>query len=408
MSAAVTAGDREAFLTALAGGPLLLPVSPEAAAGLEPVRWATGVHEGQTYVLAFTSAAAIAACIPGQDVRYRVSTVTDLAKNWPDPSWLLAVDPGLPIGTRLPVDLLRALPPPALPVAPGEIELLDAIQAESSEAFMAALLRCELLVPLRPGGAASRDLTDPEFPWWHLPDAAGRPTLPVFTSADRLREVLGDPETIVVSTPQLTEHWPDPSWSVAVNPGSVLSAVLPGDAFRELGKWLVDLRTAMEDELRQGNERLRAEESAPEPVATQPALPAGAADVDEGPDPDVPLTLQLVIPHAYLSAYLETGYDRAAGLVHSWYGPGRDSPLRLYRRLGLLGDGSPFDESDESVAVLRWTPESPAQAEWGQGEPQMESIVVPDGAGIYRLHRDRREELLARFDATARRWQLAE
>lgn len=406
MSAAAANGDHEAFLAALAAGPLLLPVSPAAAAGLEPLRWATGAHEGRTYVLAFTSVAAIAACLPDREVRYRVTTIADLAANWPDPAWWLAVDPGLPIGTRLPAEVLPQLPSPESPIAPDEVELSDAVQASDSDAFMAALLRCELVIPLAPDGSASRDVTDPEFPWWRLPDPSGR-TMATFTSEARLREVLGDQDFIVLSSARLAESWPDPSWSVAVNPGTPLAAVLPGEEFRQLGRWLVDLRTVMTDELRREQERLSEQDDIPYPAAVPAAVAPGPDETDDGPDPDVPLMLQLVIPHAYLSAYLDDGYDRAAGLVHAWRGTGRDTPARLYRRLGLLGAGSPFAESDESVAVLRWVPESAEQVEWGEGDPQMESIVVPDGARIVRLHRDGREEPLATFEAAAHCWRPA-
>ena len=109
MLAAVEADDRGALLAALAGTPLLLPVSAAAEAGLEPPGWPTGVQDGRTHVLAFTSPAAIAACLPGRPVSYRVDDLTDLLAAWPDPTWSLAVDPGLPIGVGVRPALRRVL-----------------------------------------------------------------------------------------------------------------------------------------------------------------------------------------------------------------------------------------------------------------------------------------------------------
>jgi hypothetical protein len=403
MLAAAEAGDRAALLAALVSGPLLMPVSPAAAAGHETAAWPTGTLDGATHVLAFTSPAAIAACLPGQSVSFRMDSVADLIAAWPDPSWVLAVDPGLPIGVRLTAAELRALPD--LAVA-GEEALRDAISRGNPDALTAALLQSEMIVPLRPDGPPTRDLADPDFPWWVLPDANGQATLPVFTSEERLHQALGDHDLVVVSSLQLAESWPDPGWQLALNPGTPLAASLPGTAVRELGGWLGELRSVMTDTF-EDERRRRAEEDRP---FVRPALAAAPSAVDrrapalDGPDPSAPLLFQIVIPPMYLAAYLEQGYNRAAGLVHTWYGPGRETPERLYGRLGLIGEGSPFSADDEWAVVLRWAPDDETPEEWADGPPRMESLVVPGGAGLHRVHADGQEKLLAVFDADARRW----
>jgi hypothetical protein len=405
MLAAAEQGDHDAVLAALVTGPLLLPVSPAAAAGEEMAAWATGVHEGITHVMAFTSPEAIAACLPGQPVSFRLGSLPDLAAGWPDPSWMLAIDPGLPIGLRLTAAELRQLPDITVD---GEEELREAVSKQDPAALTAALLRAELVIPVRPDGPSTRDLADPDFPWWVLPDLTGRPTVAVFTSEERLLQAIGDHDLVVVSSLQLADHWPDDSWQLALNPGTPLAADLPGASIRELSGWLGELRSEMGEAYRQERQKLIEEEENAPPLA--PVLSAAPSRVDPDdvdvyePDPLAPLLLQIVIPPMYVQAYLEQGYDRAAGLVHAWYGPGRETPERLYRRLGLLGEGSPFAAHDDWVVVLRWTPDEETPAEWAEGEPRMESLVVPHGAGLHRISPDGRDDFIARFDAEARYW----
>lgn len=420
---AAMAGDGAAFGTELAGSNLLLPVTEAAAEGLESPRWATNDLEGVTFLLAFTSPEALAAiAAPGSSVRYRVTDFFDLVEHWPDPEWRMALNPGLPIGAQLTSaelrDLVAAGPP--IPLKPdrlteAEETLWATLRAGDSPDFMATLIRQPLLLPLAPSGGLSRDMTDSEFPWWCVDNELGEPGLPIFTSEHLLESVLGDREFIEVSFPQLAESWPDSAWYLMVNPNTSLTTRLTGTQVQGLGTWFGDLRDAFHEDVAEYNQRVAEEQllelagqdlndlSAPLPAALS-AVDGAVSDSELGPDSEVPLVLQLVIPHAYLSSYLERGYDRAAGLIHTWYGVGRETPIGLYRRLGLLGSGSPFTTADEWVAVLRWLPDAATPPEWGRGEPRMEALVIPDGAEIHRIHADRTEDLLARFDAGARRW----
>ncbi|MFV2088416.1 SseB family protein [Micromonospora sp. LOL_021] len=393
------ATDRAGYLAALGTGPLLLPVSAEAAAGQAPFAWPTVEHDGAPHVLAFTSPQAIAAGLPGESVRYVTVTLAEVAAAIPDDSWWLAVDPGLPIADRISAGQLRELAPspdadadadaaagPADPAGDIAQALRAAVAAEDPDAVMAALLRAEFTVPLPPGAAPdATDLADPGFPWWCLPDEAGQPSVPVFTSPALLAEVFDvPPPSVVASSVRLFANWPDPRWQLAVDPGTASAVSLPGEAVRQVSRWL--------DELRR--------------TATEADQAVEVETVDA--DPDVPVRMQLVIPHRHLHAYVADGYDRMAGPVHRWHGPGRDTPNRLYARLGLLGPESPFTAADEWVPVVRWEPGPDTPATWLDERPQQRALAVPDGAELHVLHQDGRDELLARFDRGGRRWLPAE
>ncbi|WP_326550395.1 SseB family protein [Micromonospora sp. NBC_01813] len=394
--------DHPDGLAALGGGPLLLPVSAETAAGSAPFAWPTVQHDGQTHVLAFTSEQAIATALPGESVRYVTVELAEVAANLPDDSWILAVDPGSPNAARIPAGELRDLPSSGTTVEVAQA-LRAAILAEEPDALMAALLRAEFTVPLPPGGAGTGapeppGLSDPDFPWWCLPDEHRRPSVPVFTSPALMRQALGDTATAAATATsvQLFANWPDPSWQLAVNPGTPSAVSLPGSAVREVSGWL--------DELRSGGPTGDAPDPGP------PDLSPPDPDVPDlsPPDPDAPLRMQVLIPHRYLHSYVSDGYDRIAGLVSRWYGRGRDTPRRLYARLGLLGPQSPFSSDDEWVPVIRWQPGPDTPSSWLDGSPQQHALVVPDGAGLHIVHQDGRDELLARFDAANHRWLPAQ
>lgn len=422
--AALIAEDEAAYTAALVTASLLLPVTEEAAEGREPARWVTHNIGGVTYLLTFTSPEAIAAAFPGIDVRYRVTDFFDLVAHWPNPEWRMAVDPGLPIATQLTSEVLRSLAeagPPRPPhpdhLTPAEEDLWAALQEGDSPTFMSGLIRQPLLLPIPPRGGLSRDLTDPEFPWWQAESEIGEPGVPVFTSERMMISVLGEQDFIEVSVPYLVENWPDQTWYLMINPNTGLATRLTGTQAKNLGKWIADLRDAANEDIAEHNQQMSEDQPIGAPNGTIDPIdpsghidPADAADAADDSDedlldPTLPIVLQLVIPPAYLSSYLDQGYHRAAGLVHASRGSGRDTPARLYRRLGLLGSGSPFSASDEWVAVLRWSPDAETPEEWGRGEPRMESVLIPDGAEIHRILANRTEEPLARFDGAARQWQ---
>lgn len=102
MRDALRANDQELYFRILARTELLLPVSAQALAGRVPMGWGTWTTGGRTHVLAFTSVAAVQACLAENAGSTRRTSYRELAAAWPNHEWWLAVNPGLPIEGYLP------------------------------------------------------------------------------------------------------------------------------------------------------------------------------------------------------------------------------------------------------------------------------------------------------------------
>ncbi|MEH0844537.1 SseB family protein, partial [Micromonospora sp. CPCC 205711] len=102
MRDALQANDQELYFRILAQTELFLPVSAQALAGEAPMGWGTWTTGGRTHVLAFTSTAAVHACLGATAGPSRRRAFADLATDWPHHEWWLAVNPGLPVEGYLP------------------------------------------------------------------------------------------------------------------------------------------------------------------------------------------------------------------------------------------------------------------------------------------------------------------
>lgn len=102
MRDALRANDQELYFRLLSRTDLLLPVAAPTQPGQPPAGWGTWTTGGRTHVLAFTSAAALRACLGDHPGSNRRVPFADLAVGWPNPEWWLAVNPGLPVEGYLP------------------------------------------------------------------------------------------------------------------------------------------------------------------------------------------------------------------------------------------------------------------------------------------------------------------
>src|SRR3954469_1165908 len=111
MRDALRTDDQESYFRILAGVDLLLPVSADALAGLAPLGWGTWSTGGRTHVLAFTSPAALQACLADYTGSARRVAYSELAETWPNLEWWLAVNPGFPMQGGLPARVSGQLSP---------------------------------------------------------------------------------------------------------------------------------------------------------------------------------------------------------------------------------------------------------------------------------------------------------
>src|SRR5512142_1789576 len=99
MAGSLSDGDPAVYFRVIAEAPLYLP----AFAGSGPQRLVTCRRGEDTCLVVFTSPEAMAARLVGVEL-FRTTSYPELAEKWPDPGWLLAVDPGLPIQGYMPIN----------------------------------------------------------------------------------------------------------------------------------------------------------------------------------------------------------------------------------------------------------------------------------------------------------------
>ncbi|GAA2664782.1 SseB family protein [Nonomuraea recticatena] len=112
--AAFEAGATALCLGMLRDADFALPMTKAAAEGLEPVAWPTVVADGRTWMLAYTSAAAMVEGNGGWTEHHRIASMVDLAAGWPDPRWGLAINLGLPVSFLLESGTVARLAVPTL------------------------------------------------------------------------------------------------------------------------------------------------------------------------------------------------------------------------------------------------------------------------------------------------------
>jgi SseB protein N-terminal domain len=295
------------------------------------------------------------------------------------------------------------------------------------QAYVQAVVVSDVLLP------TSRAVLDPDaisgagFPWWSLPDRPDR-SIAVFSSAERMAEGLPDArDWVLVPFISVAEFWPGPAYTMVINPDTALELTLSGDSVRQLF------------------DAMRAELSGEQAAiaAALPAVESSPAGLSKGADSAVgggaPLVeLQKVIAHDDLPGYLRDGRNLVTGFVYPAEGLRHlTTPAALYAGLGLLYDGSPFQQTDTEVHVLRWLAHCPILYRLARGGPdeatrlsnrgwmvepapfrgtgvsagdaqvpelKVDSVAVPHGAVLVKLTSGGAQTVVASFDADFASW----
>ncbi|WP_327040424.1 SseB family protein [Micromonospora ureilytica] len=152
----------------------------------------------------------------------------------PGPAMPPAARPGPTAPTGRPgpaVPAARPGPAPAEAAEPAVVAVLAAaVGRRDLPGYLAALAGAPVCVPL-----SGEPAPDAGFPWTVVGDATGAPLLPVFTSPGALAAFAGDGVPFVaLPCAELFEDWPDPSWGLAVDPGSTRAVALAAPALAAL------------------------------------------------------------------------------------------------------------------------------------------------------------------------------
>ncbi|MER7888723.1 SseB family protein [Micromonospora sp. NPDC094482] len=109
---ATGAGSTDTFLSTLLLARVLLPVSPDSAPGSRPGEpgfvWRTQELDGETFVVVYTSPERLAEQTVGEVATVPVKFV-QLIRRWPEENWSFAVNPGTPVGAKLPGEQIVGL-----------------------------------------------------------------------------------------------------------------------------------------------------------------------------------------------------------------------------------------------------------------------------------------------------------
>jgi hypothetical protein len=270
LMAALMAGDAREYARIVLSAPLYLPV-PDAEGW--PELELTGPH-----VVAFTSLVGLSTVVGKDGLTYHEGDFPTLARFWPDPTVLLALNPGLPITATLPLNVLTGLADddevlvtanelgfavaeesqakvrqacladlgdvsPTSPEPMGKLEtaLTSAAVHGDTEAFLEALLGAEVVLPTEAVVTNPNLITTPDFPW-HTVSVGGLPVIMMFSSEEMLDRIAPAARPrirmplprIRVPFAAVLAGWPSDEHLLCLNPGSRTELFLSGEAIESL------------------------------------------------------------------------------------------------------------------------------------------------------------------------------
>jgi hypothetical protein len=270
LAIALNAGDARAYARTVLSAQLYVAVPPAP----ETVGWPELVRElgaDGPHLLVFTSLAGLSTVVGRFVENYRETDFATLARFWPDPSVLMALNPGLPINATLPLHVVTGLadgdqslvPTGELatvaseeaqdrvraavlaelggadiePSGPQEALLVTAAHRGDVEAFLDALMEAEVVVPTTTTVTDPKQIIQPDFPW-HSTDVGGMPVITIFSSEKLLA---ASHPRVVVPFLAAVAGWPGEEHLLCFNPGTRTELFLSGEALMELVDELAEL-----------------------------------------------------------------------------------------------------------------------------------------------------------------------
>lgn len=251
---ALAEGDLIRYLRLFATAELFQPLDGgdvEASQGRELVHHRP---DGSTVLPVFTSYEAMQAQVTEP---VRAAAVTDFAHlrdTWPDPEWLLAIDPGLPIAAALPLPAVQrglagelSLIDPQLSIQPladdqwrpwphtANHAVLEAVSRGDAAEYLDALLSSMVTVAVtRPLDQDA--LLGDGFPWRPTELATG-PVIEVFTDDREFAAAYPDRQRATVRFQTLLYDWPADA-GMSVNPQRVAGMDLAAEAVPMILRWV--------------------------------------------------------------------------------------------------------------------------------------------------------------------------
>jgi hypothetical protein len=263
MARAALAGDRREYFRILAGADLYLPQLLGDSEGEQ--RFITGELFGVTVLAVFTSVEALAFAAGTVADSYTVTSYPELRRKWPNPTWRLAVNPGLPLDAYVPIeavegaaigdltvptmaevlveaaddqDLSDRMEAEPLDLEPEQVDaaLLEAATGGDVGRYVEILLGALVLIPTEREVSDPDEILQPGFPWRHA-GTPENPAIEIFTSIESLARAHPEaPPSVQVALPFALAVWPE-GCGLSVNPGSDSHIDLPSEHVPWLLMW---------------------------------------------------------------------------------------------------------------------------------------------------------------------------